>query len=299
MGAIQAELGRRQEALDSYRAGVAVREEVDRRFPNDVHSRHELMLAYSHVGDTLGNPTYDNFGDEAGARAAYVKMAEVARILREADPTDVRALSDYGIALLRLGIVSPPNQQRMTLEKSHELLQSAATRNPTDKPTRTHKAWVELALGDAFVAGGDHAQAARYYQMAIATCEGGTLTDPTDQRRLIEASRKLAAEQIRFGDSAGTLRALDKVEQLAQRLEAEAPEAGATSVTIRSVIASAWQARGFINSRLGNRDIARESYQRSMAEWKKLASLPGFTSLRRKEMESTASELVSLDVSQR
>src|SRR5262249_49723886 len=154
MGGIQAELGHRQQALESYRAAVSVREDISRGAPNDVHALHELMLAYSHVGDTLGNPAYDNFGDEAGARAADAKMVEAARKLQEADPNDVRAMSDYGIALLRLGIVSPPDQKRATLERSHELLQRAAAENPTDKPTRTHQIWVQLELGDVALAAG-------------------------------------------------------------------------------------------------------------------------------------------------
>src|SRR5262249_25290115 len=138
LGAIKAEVGLRQEALDNYRAGVSDREEVIRRFPNNVQARHELMLAYSHVGDTLGNPAYDNFGDQAGARAAYAKMVDIARTQHETDPADVRAVSDYGIALLRMGIVSPAAEKKRTLETSHDLLQRAATSNPTDKPTRSH-----------------------------------------------------------------------------------------------------------------------------------------------------------------
>jgi tetratricopeptide (TPR) repeat protein len=306
MGAIQAELGRRGEALKSYRAGMSVLENLTRRFPNDVHARHELMLAYSHVGDTLGNPSYDNFGDETGARDAYAKMVEAARSLHEADSADVRAMSDYGIALLRLGLLSPPDQKMMILKKSYELLQHAAVRNPTDKPTRTHKAWLEVALGDASLAGGDHASSAHYYQMAVTTSEEGTLMDAGDQRRFVEAARKLAQEQVRSGDRSRALQTLEKAVQLAQRLEAQT---SLTSVTQRSVIASAWQAQGAIYAMLANvdrgqeqerdRQVARQAYEHSVSEWRKLEKLQGFTALRRREMESTVAEFVSLDVSGR
>src|SRR5262249_17418761 len=79
--------------------------------PNDTSGGQELMLAYAHVGDTLGNAAYDNFGDAAGALAEYTKMAAIARTLHEADPNDVRGISDYGIALLRAGIVTPMEQR--------------------------------------------------------------------------------------------------------------------------------------------------------------------------------------------
>jgi hypothetical protein len=66
LGSIQAELGRRQEALDSYRAGASALEQLVRRYPDDTSTLHNLMLAYSHVGDVLGNPAYDNASDTAG-----------------------------------------------------------------------------------------------------------------------------------------------------------------------------------------------------------------------------------------
>ncbi len=63
LGSVQAALGQRDEALASFRAGASELEWMQQRYPNDTHVRHELMLAYSHIGDTLGNPAYDNAGD--------------------------------------------------------------------------------------------------------------------------------------------------------------------------------------------------------------------------------------------
>jgi len=301
MGAIQAELGHRQQALESYRAALSVREEVSRNAPNDVYALHELMLAYSHVGNTLGNPAYDNFGDEAGARVSYGKMEEAACRLREADPNDVRAMSDYGIALLRVGIVSPPDQKKSIFEKSNDLLQRASAKSPMDKPTRTHQIWVQLELGDVALTAGDHAAAARFYALAIRTAETGGLMDSTDQRRFIAAARKLAEEQARSGDRTGALATLDKAVQLVKRVE---PQASATSVTMRSVIAAAWQAIGSVHAVLAktergeyrqqDREIARESYERSLGEWRKLAPLEGFTDLHRKEMEVAVAAMAAL-----
>jgi serine/threonine protein kinase/tetratricopeptide (TPR) repeat protein len=301
MGAIQAELGHRQQALESYRAALSAREEISRDAPNDVYALHELMLAYSHVGDTLGNPEYNNFGDEAGARASYARMGEAARRLHEADPNDVRAISDYGIALLRVGIVSPPDQKKAILEKSNDLLKRAADKSPMDKPTRTHQIWVQVELGDVALAAGDHVAAARFYVVAIKTAEAGSLTDPVDQRRFVAAARKLAEEKARSGDRAGALVTLDKAAQLAKQVEAQA---SATSVTMRSVVAAAWQAIGSVHAMLAttergeyrqqDREIARESYERSLGEWRKLAPREGFTDLHRKEMEVTAAALTAL-----
>jgi tetratricopeptide (TPR) repeat protein len=305
LGAIQAELGSRQSALDNYRAGASQIEDILRRFPNNAQSEHELMLAYSHIGDTLGNPAYDNFGDPEGAREAYGKMVEIAKSLSTADPADVRAMSDYGIALLRVGIVAPSEQKRAVLERAYDLLQRAATRNPKDRGTQIHKMWTEVELGDLAMAAPDSATAVRYYRAAVATAESSPpidVADSSSQRWVILASRKIAEERVRAGDREGALAVLDKALELARRVDAEAPP---TSVTIRAGLARAWQAAGFIYARLADMDrgelhtqdhtTALEWYRRSMAEWRRLEPLQGFTEARRKEMNATVAELAALE----
>jgi eukaryotic-like serine/threonine-protein kinase len=294
LGAIKAELGRRQEALDNYRAGLAACEELNRRFPNDVHARRQLMFAYNHVGDTLGNPVYDNFGDVPGALAAYGKMVGIAKTLHEADLADVRATSDYGIALLRLGIVTRDGRKRATLEKAYQLLEIAARRSPKDKPTLSHKAWAELELGDALLAGGNRTAALRYYQQAIASAEHVQILDPKDsssQRWLIFAAQKLAEDQVRSGDRTATLATLNTLLQLGDRVDRQAPP---TSVVMRSIVARTWQAAGSVYAALArrassvqakkDREAAGQWYRRSITEWRKLEPLQGFTAPLRKEM---------------
>jgi tetratricopeptide (TPR) repeat protein len=304
LGAIQAELGRRQEALDSYRAGVSHLEGLNRRFPNNVHTLRELMLAYAHVGDTLGNPVYDNFGDESGAHAAYTKMLEVATTLHDADASDVRATSDYGIALLRLGIVTAVKEKKMILEQAHGFLERAAIQNPKDNPTRFHKAWNEVELGDVLLAAEDHAGAARFYRMAISTLETGQPIEPADsssQRWLVLAVGRLATEQVRSGDRSAAEATLEKAVQLIRKAETAAP----TSVTSRSVFARAAQIAGSVYTLLADhelgeqrerdRGIARDWYRRSIEEWRKLEPLQGFTMVRKKEMELAAAEQSALE----
>jgi len=308
LGSIQAELGRRQQALDSYRDGVSVLEKQDLNFPNNVHVSRELMLAYAHVGDTLGNPAYDNFDNEAGARAAYSKMRDVAKKLHEADSADARATSDYGIALLRLGIATSMPEKKTLLEQAHGFLEGAAIRNPKDSPTRFHNAWSEVELGDLSLVTDDRAAAVRYYGMALNTLQTGQAIEPTDsssQRWFVLAAGKLASELVRSNDRMAALAALEKALQLVERVETAAPQ----SVTSRSVMARAWQMAGTVYAALAERErgaqrerdrtTARDWYRKSMEEWKKLEPMQGFTGLRRREMEATAAEQAALDASTR
>jgi eukaryotic-like serine/threonine-protein kinase len=304
LGAIQAALGKRTEALASYRSGAAALESLCRHFPNDTHTRHELMLAYAHVGDTLGNPAYDNVGDAPGALTEYTKMAEIARTLHEADPNDVRGISDYGIALLRMGIVTPMNQRADALEKAEQLLQSAATRSPKDRGNTSHKAWAELELGEALLATGNHTSAMRYFRLAIATAEAAQAVGPNDnssQRSLVLAVQRVAEDQARSGDRAEALATLEKALLLGRRVEAKSP---ASSVPYRAIVARSWQAAGATyatiaehergEQRTADRAAARDWYARSVEEWRKMEQMEGFTDLRKREMKAALDEQAAL-----
>ena len=99
------------------------------------------------------------------------------------------------------------------------------------------------------------------------------------------------------------LAALEKALQLVERVETAAPQ----SVTSRSVVARAWQMAGSVYAAFAEREwgeqretdrtTARDWYQKSMEEWKKLEPMPGFTTLRRREMELTAAAQAALDTS--
>ncbi|MBZ5608652.1 MAG: serine/threonine protein kinase [Acidobacteriia bacterium] len=305
LGAVMAALGRRDEALVSYRAGVAALESMQQHFPNDTHVRHELMLAYSHVGDTLGNPAYDNAGDAAGALESYSQMVAIAKSLYDADHSDFRALSDYGIAQLREGIVTAPGPgKRAILESAHQNLTEAAQRNAKNTTNGMHKAWAEVELGRLFEAGGDSASGARYYQMAIASAEAVLAIrpqEPSAQRWLVAASSGLAGEQARSGARAPALATLDKALKLAQEADrTAAPE----SVSLRSNIARTWQAAGGVYARLAStgrgaqrdQDIAaaRTWYGRAIAEWRKIEPQKEFSAPLRREMEAAAAALAAL-----
>jgi tetratricopeptide (TPR) repeat protein len=304
LGAIQAELGKRHEALASYRAGMSVLEEVKRRFPNDTYVLHEVMLAYAHVGDTLGNPVYDNFGDAAGALIEYRKMAALAQTLHEADRSDVRALGDYGIALLRLGIVSPPHQRRATLEQSHQFLEKSMAQSPQDRPNAIHKAWCEVELGNASQAAGERKAALRYYGMAIETA-GSLLAHHPEETSLyrwfVIAAQKVAEDQVLAGNRRGAVSTLDNMVELGRRVEAKA----ASTVSARAVVARAWHGVGAVNAALAegeqgaervmDREMARGWYVRSLVEWRRIEPLEGFTAQRNQEMQATVASLAVLD----
>lgn len=139
-----------------------------------VSYQRELMFAYSHMGDVLGNPNLPNLGDTARAVEAYGKMREVARKVHEADPSDQRARGDYGIALSRVAAVLPDGQARERihiLRQALELQQAVARVNPQNLEIRTAMAADYNFLGDAFQRVGEKENAVQAYRTGLKIAE--------------------------------------------------------------------------------------------------------------------------------
>ncbi|HEV8146926.1 MAG TPA: protein kinase [Bryobacteraceae bacterium] len=298
LGAAYAEQGKRPEALEHFRAGVAELEELCRRYPLDNNFRHELMLAYSHVGDVLGGRGFDNQGDSAGALEAYEKMTAAARTLYQADSSDVRAAADYGICLVRLAALTPlerADEKLARLSEAEALLSRATAKKPVIALFGTHKAWGEEETGDTLRSRGDNAGAMRAYQASIATVEELLATDPSSassQRRMVSSSRRLAEVQASTGRRDAALATLERILKLAQRVESTVP---LTAVGSRVVVPRCWFAVGTVRELLGEREAARDGYRRSVEEYRRLESLPNFLDAYRKDLEASVQALAKLD----
>ena len=289
-----ADHGPKLEALENYRLGVAELEEVCRRFPNDAHASHELMLAYSHVGDTLGNPGFPNLGDTEGAREAYVKMAAVAKALYEADRVDTRAVMDYGISLLRVGLTTPDHDQKLaTLRQSEEVLTVSVKQNPKHTLAGTHKAWVEEEIGD-LLKDRDRAGAMRQYQNAASSAFQVLAVEPTSrssQRRVISTLGKLTQEQVRAGQRAQAEANVEKLIQFGRDVKQKSPNTLAYRLTFARLL----HTLGDAYAALASTDLAKDAYRKMLEEMHAVESQPDFAEAHRKEMETVAAALAKLE----
>jgi tetratricopeptide (TPR) repeat protein len=285
-GSYELSVQNHREALADFRAQSAIRKALCDRYPTDPALRRESMLSYGHLGDVLGNPEYENLGDTAGAFAAYTQMVEQAKSLHDADPADIRALGDHGIALFRLGLVAPDFKvKRGAFVEAYSLLTRAAAGNPQSANLASYKSWVEAELGTLSLASHDRPAAIRYYRDAIATAEAYLRTAPSEtsvQKGLIVAGRALAEEQARSGERAQALATLESVLAVGRSADGRFP---APSLR-RANVARSWQAAGAVYALLGDRATAKNWYTRSLAEWHALESQKGFQAPLRKEMES-------------
>ncbi|MBM3786726.1 MAG: serine/threonine protein kinase [Acidobacteria bacterium] len=148
-GECDADLGDLEGAHLHFRAAVSKLEALVRLEPSLVAARRELLLAYSNLGNVLGNPDSNNLGDRAGAAIAYRQMADAARRMHVADPADARARRDYGLALLRLAQVLPDGGAReriAAVRQAIPLLRESLRADPRNTVLRS-----QLALANGFI----------------------------------------------------------------------------------------------------------------------------------------------------
>ena len=101
LGLVLARSGKTNEALEAYQKSLGMQERIASFKKDDVSAERIVMIAMSHVGDTLGNSNMINLGRFTEAAATYSKVVEKARWLVSVDPGDKKAQLDLSFALLR------------------------------------------------------------------------------------------------------------------------------------------------------------------------------------------------------
>jgi len=124
----------------AYQAHISLRE-TRQAIASQRDLERELAAAYGRLGDLQGNTP--------AAVRTYSAMIEVTRKLWEADPSDPRALADYGAAQLGLAMALPSEpraEKRIALERARDWLREAVRQNSTNAQLRTQLDTASAAL---------------------------------------------------------------------------------------------------------------------------------------------------------
>jgi serine/threonine protein kinase len=298
IGMDETRLGRLDTGLGHYRQALSLLEDLTRQDPANSSYQRTLMTAYSHLGDVLGNPKWRSLGDAEGALTAYQQMLAVARSLHETDPANQQATSDYAIALTRVAAVLPAGDaaRRLSmLQESLQLLREIDRVNPQNALNRwdmTHGYWL---LGDALIAS-DRPSALRAYHQSAALAEelvaAGVVSPAPD---LVSVLQRLALQAVIDGDREAALRharrALEICDPAAPAAKGRAENvqrflnprgSGAMGLTYSSL------ARTKISPpevSAGDRRLAKDWLQKSLASWHDLQNDPAFAPSHREEMQ--------------
>ena len=112
--------GRLRESLERYEKAIRMREHLTAMKPSDTQFERNLMLAYAHAGDVLGDPRAAALGGPEAARAYYGKAVHIAQEMAAADPENNTARIDLMSALEHQGTVDAgPKSARESLAVLH------------------------------------------------------------------------------------------------------------------------------------------------------------------------------------
>ena len=159
-------LGEREQALDSYRRSLAIREALVRDDPSLQH-REDLLKIQVALGEALLSADADA---EAGTLlAAAIANAEAVLASGAQGPerrTAASAYMNHGWLEWSAGRLET---SMASLQKARELYESIAAASPTDVRARRDVALVLARIGQAHMSGtGRYAEALSYYQRTVS-----------------------------------------------------------------------------------------------------------------------------------
>jgi tetratricopeptide (TPR) repeat protein len=206
LGGVRNSTGRPAEAVISFKASIAIREQLVRDEPDNLSWRRTLMISYGNLGDVLGFRT-ENLNDPAGAVAAFARSAELAEWAMSKDAADQRAPYDLANARLRLGKVLADDPA--TLARGVEEIRSAqriiATLLASDPASGRYgflALVIDLRLADTLARSGRVPEAVVLFErVRSATPQFAKGVNREDARNaLVEATIELALIRARTGD---------------------------------------------------------------------------------------------------
>ena len=292
VGMAQTGATRLQEALKYFQLDVGEMEQLVAMDPRNVNWKRDLMLAYGHVADVLGNPGVPNLGNRAGALEAFQRVAAIAKEIYDADRADQRAVTDYGIALSRVETVMDDGPAKIDVQqKSLELLTEAAGVNPADVQLKVYQSLVAQHLGDAFTALGNARGARDAYARSVAVAEPALSSGHAALIILfVQSAQRLVAKD---GASGRRREALDVA-----RRALRTAEPGANRLRARGYATMGFAYANLLGSSAaepGDRDQALTWLRRSVDAWQAGKADAGFAPQHQREMDQVTEILARLE----
>jgi non-specific serine/threonine protein kinase/serine/threonine-protein kinase len=249
-------LGRIPEALEKYRKGLVLREELLDEMPGDLDLRKELAASHLHVGDML-----KSMGDLDGALAAYREEEQLARSLAQADlryrRTLALALQNVGGIISKVGDL---DEALRIYRESLDLREALVHDQRNDTTARRDLSGGLMRVGEVLEAQGDVSGALDKYLEAIRHREWILQQEPKTgraHRDLGIAHYVAGLAQLSLNQVEDAKLHLDRFLEIA--LERERANPGIPRDALN--LAVAYEARGMWRAAANDLDGAMESYR--------------------------------------
>jgi eukaryotic-like serine/threonine-protein kinase len=298
VGMAEGGLNRLGDALAHYRQGTAQMEKLVALEPQHVSWNRDLMLAYGHIADVLGNPGLQNLGDRAGALRAYQQAAGIGKRLYEADRADQRAAADYGIVLSRVETMMDDRDRAAKLAVQREsirVLDDSARISPDNVSPKIYLTLENQHLGDSLAAAGDIGGAYDAYVKSADIAAAAMKTGHASFHTLfLVTGHRLAINAVSRGRRD---EAIDWARRVLQAGETPPSGGGRVRSLARGQSAMALTYAALAQSPVaatGDRDAAIEWIGKSLESWRASQSEPGFGEPHRLEMNEVQGALARL-----
>lgn len=282
---------RLKEALEQYEKVLAIRERQLASSPGNAKILRELMIAESHMGDTLGSPTLNSLHDTAAALVHYRRMAAIAETLRKADSANRGAANDYGMALQRLAnatMVVDPAEGVAVFRTALESLEKQMSADPVNRRIQLNVVFVYGRIGDGLIQMGDLAGAAVSFRRGLEIGEPIAIADQKDtriRRTLLGVYQSAIGFAGRRGQRDAVERYCATGLRMSEELIALDPKPLMTLTWKPRTLVACGDALGALVKPGTSAPDAAKYYSQSAEAWKALASLPGFDAEQRGEMD--------------
>jgi serine/threonine protein kinase len=274
-GVALARAGKLAEALELYRKNLELCEQLAAEQPG-VHSMRRLMLAYSHLGDTLGYPDQLNLSRPAEALEAYRHMIALAENLVAADGSDRQARFDLAMSHLRTGsaagAVGSYSEAMAHFRKALELTQAQLASDPNNARVLTNAVYLKSRIGRQLAASGDVSGGGAWYREAIAQGQQLVKLDLSraDSRGLlVKVYREYAGVASRSGNREAAVAIQEAILKLLASFPAQSPESVAAETPL------CYYALGEMHEQFQERDQAVQWFQKSVDAWRELSQRQG------------------------
>jgi tetratricopeptide (TPR) repeat protein len=210
MGTARMAAGRLQDAADSYRRSVELRERLVDEEPTNTEYRRNLLVSYGILGDVLGYRAGENLGETQAAADAFAKSVEIAEWARSRDPADRRSLFDLASARIRLGTLfleGEPGQPAAALTQFVEVKRLITTLLASDPKSDRYgflAVVLDRRMGETFAALGRTDEAMRHLDASRSAAHPllGGPNGANARTQLVLAGVRLAMLRARGPDPA-------------------------------------------------------------------------------------------------
>ncbi len=234
----------------------------------DASLRKELTRGYIRLGDIQGRPNNANLGDSPGALASYRKALAHARSAVHASPQDVRARTDLGTALHRVGTLladgqGDPQGALVAAREAHSVMEATVADAPEDNDALLVLLYVDTKLGDLLMKSAQHEEALATHRKALPRYEAVAAKTGTrsDRFSVFVAHSKVGGALSRLGRNQEARASYEAMLSIIQAIV----DADTNDAPARRLLAVALNKMGDLLDEMGDSPGALARYRAALA----------------------------------